>query len=39
MVEDNWYTIKDIEKLDTPALVIYPERVKENIRYTERYDR
>jgi len=31
MSEENWYTIKDIEKLDTPALVIYPGRVKENI--------
>jgi D-serine deaminase-like pyridoxal phosphate-dependent protein len=31
MVEQNWYVIKDIEKLDTPALVIYPQRVKENI--------
>lgn len=28
----NWYTIKDIDQLDSPALVIYPERVKENIR-------
>ena len=26
-----WYTIEDIEKLDTPALVVYPERVKANI--------
>ena len=32
MTEDNWYKIKDIEKLDTPALVIYLGRVKENIR-------
>jgi D-threonine aldolase len=31
MTENNWYTIKDIENLDTPALVIYPQRVKENI--------
>lgn len=27
----NWYTIDDIEKLDTPALVVYPDRVKANI--------
>jgi len=27
-----WYTISDIERLDTPALVVYPDRVKENIR-------
>ena len=31
MAEDNWFVINDIDKLDTPALVIYPERVKENI--------
>jgi D-serine deaminase-like pyridoxal phosphate-dependent protein len=31
MTENNWYSINDIEKLDTPALVIYPQRVKENI--------
>jgi D-threonine aldolase len=29
---ENWYTIADTDQLDTPALVIYPERVKENIR-------
>ena len=27
-----WYTIQDIDQLDTPALVVYPDRVKENIR-------
>ncbi len=32
MTEQNWYRITDIDKLDTPALVIYPDRVKENIR-------
>lgn len=26
-----WYTIENIETLDTPALVIYPDRVKKNI--------
>jgi len=31
MTDQNWYTISDIENLDTPALVIYPGRVKENI--------
>lgn len=30
-MRDDWYIIHDIEKTDTPALVIYPERVKENI--------
>ena len=28
----DWYIIDDIDKLDTPALVVYPDRVKENIR-------
>ncbi len=28
---ENWYSIEDIDKLDTPALVVYPERVKANI--------
>jgi D-serine deaminase-like pyridoxal phosphate-dependent protein len=28
----NWYVVNDIEKVDSPALIVYPERVKENIR-------
>ena len=28
----NWYEINNINELDSPALVIYPDRVKENIR-------
>ncbi len=31
MTEQDWYIIDDINKLDTPALVIYPDRVKQNI--------
>jgi D-serine deaminase-like pyridoxal phosphate-dependent protein len=31
MSEQDWYIIDDIEKLDTPALVVYPDRVKRNI--------
>ncbi len=31
MSTQNWYVIDDIEDLDTPALVVYPERVKQNI--------
>jgi D-serine deaminase-like pyridoxal phosphate-dependent protein len=31
MGEQHWYTINDIDKLDTPALVTYPHRVKQNI--------
>jgi len=27
----DWYIIDNIEKLDSPALVVYPERVKQNI--------
>lgn len=27
-----WYEIKNINEIDSPALVVYPERVKENIR-------
>ena len=28
-----WYTIDNIAELDTPALVLYPDRVRENIRH------
>jgi D-serine deaminase-like pyridoxal phosphate-dependent protein len=31
MVEKEWYIIDDVEKLDTPALVTYPARIKQNI--------
>jgi D-serine deaminase-like pyridoxal phosphate-dependent protein len=31
MIDNDWYLIEDIENLDSPALVVYPERVKENI--------
>ncbi|AEV99970.1 alanine racemase domain protein [Niastella koreensis GR20-10] len=30
-METSWYLIEDIDKLDSPALVIFPERVKANI--------
>lgn len=30
-MQANWYQIQNIDELDSPALVIYPERVKENI--------
>src|SRR6185312_15198431 len=29
---NTWYTIKNIQTVDTPALVVYPERAYENIR-------
>lgn len=28
---ENWYDISDIEQIDSPELIIYPERVKKNI--------
>lgn len=28
----NWYAIRNVSSLDSPALVVYPERVKQNIR-------
>jgi D-threonine aldolase len=28
----DWYSLDNIEELDSPALVVYPERVQENIR-------
>jgi D-serine deaminase-like pyridoxal phosphate-dependent protein len=31
MKEQEWYIINNIDELDTPALVVYPERVKHNI--------
>jgi D-threonine aldolase len=31
MTDQDWFVIRDIEELDTPALVIYTDRVKENI--------
>jgi len=31
MKEQGWYIVNDIENLDTPVLVVYPERVKHNI--------
>src|SRR5437764_5481387 len=30
-LNDNWYVIDDIDQIDSPALVIYLDRVKENI--------
>jgi D-serine deaminase-like pyridoxal phosphate-dependent protein len=31
MAEQEWYVINDVDQLDTPALVVYPDRVKYNI--------
>jgi D-serine deaminase-like pyridoxal phosphate-dependent protein len=32
MTSANWYTIENIDELDSPALLIYRDRVQENIR-------
>lgn len=32
MEATNWYHISDIHKIDSPALVVFPERVRANIR-------
>ena len=32
MTTNNWYQIPDPDKLDSPALVVFPERVQANIR-------
>ena len=31
-MESNWYSISNIDEIDSPALVLYPERITENIR-------
>lgn len=30
--DSSWYVVKDAEDIDSPALLIYPERIAENIR-------
>ena len=30
-MSENWFEIKNIKELDSPALVVFPERVKHNI--------
>ncbi|MDB4999095.1 MAG: threonine aldolase [Mucilaginibacter sp.] len=37
MAEQEWYVINDIDQLDTPALVVYPDRVKYNIDLVKTY--
>lgn len=32
-----WYTIANVEDLDTPSLVIYPDRVKRNLEVVKRF--
>ncbi len=33
----NWYCISNIDEIDSPTLVIYPDRVKENIRILQTF--
>ena len=32
IMEKEWYYIKNVEQVDSPAFVVYVDRVKENIR-------
>lgn len=32
MATEHWYNIQNIDALDTPALVVYPDRVQENLK-------
>ncbi|MFM9838146.1 MAG: alanine racemase, partial [Cyclobacteriaceae bacterium] len=33
----NWYEITNVHELDSPALVVFPERVKENIKVLKEF--
>ncbi|MFS4494281.1 D-TA family PLP-dependent enzyme [Maribacter sp. 2308TA10-17] len=32
MSENTWYTLKDTSEINSPSLLVYPERIEENIR-------
>ncbi len=34
---ENWYKIDNINELDSPALVVYPDRIKENLRILKEF--
>lgn len=34
---ENWYEIDNVEELDSPALAVFPDRVKENIRVLKNF--
>jgi len=34
---NNWYEIKNVNELDSPALVVFPDRVKENIKILKQF--
>ncbi|WP_200975948.1 D-TA family PLP-dependent enzyme [Echinicola sp. 20G] len=29
---EDWYVVRDVEKIDSPALIVYPKRVRNNIK-------
>ncbi len=31
IMAESWYEIENMDELDTPALVVYPDRVRQNI--------
>ncbi|MFT5029595.1 MAG: D-serine deaminase-like pyridoxal phosphate-dependent protein, partial [Candidatus Binatia bacterium] len=31
-MSDNWYQIENADEIPSPALLVYPERIRENIR-------
>ncbi len=33
----DWYTIKNVHELDSPALVVFPDRIKENLRILKEF--
>ena len=39
MTNIDWYRIIDANTLDTPALVVYPDRIKKNINLLVSMDR
>ncbi|MBK5278622.1 MAG: D-TA family PLP-dependent enzyme [Bacteroidia bacterium] len=34
---ETWYTLNNVDELDSPALVVFPERIKENIRILKEF--
>ena len=34
---NNWYTVENIDEVDSPGLLVYPDRVKENIKIAKSF--
>ena len=34
---EDWYTITNVNELDSPALIVFPERIKENLRVLKEF--